>query len=203
MRDVQGTSEVGINEPPRSSFTKELLPLLVWPTTNRVDFLAEYDDRRCFSASVIRSAFMLSLSCCLIRSIKPCVSCEHFSKKVINEVKSLNWSSNEDDVSRLETAMKKIHLFKKTANIRCTTTSAQILNSHENKTKWRVALKRKTGAAAKHLLIGHLADWTMEPLNHRTKNLKSLKNMVCCRLMPGSNNQQLDNNLLFSAVNNC
>ena len=51
-------------------------------------------------------------------------------------------------------------LFKKTANIRCTTTSAQILNSHENKTKWRVALKRKTGAAAKHLLI--------EPWNHRT-----------------------------------
>ena len=70
-------------------------------------------------------------------------------------------------------------LFKKTANIRCTTTSAQILNSHENKTKWRVALKRKTGAAAKHLLI--------EPWNHGTKNLKSLKNMVCCRLMPGGN----------------
>ena len=63
-------------------------------------------------------------------------------------------------------------LFKKTANIRCTTTSAQILNSHENKTKWRVALKRKTGAAAKHLVI--------EPWNHRSiepKNLKSLKNM--------------------------
>ena len=59
-------------------------------------------------------------------------------------------------------------LFKKTANIRCTTTSAQILNSHENKTKWRIALKRKTGAAAKHLLIGHLADWTMEPWNHGT-----------------------------------
>ena len=52
-------------------------------------------------------------------------------------------------------------LFKKTANIRCTTTSAQILNSHGNKTKWRVALKRKTVAAAKHLLI--------EPRNHRTK----------------------------------
>ena len=38
-----------------------------------------------------------------------------------------------------------------------TTTSAQILNSHVNKTKWRVTPKRKTGAAAKHLLI--------EPLN--------------------------------------
>ena len=60
-------------------------------------------------------------------------------------------------------------LFKKTANIRCTTTSAQILNSHENKTKWRVALKRKTGAAAKHLLIGHLADWTMEPSNQKSQ----------------------------------
>lgn len=53
---------------------------------------------------------------------------------------------------------RPFRLFKKTANIRCTTTSAQILNSHENKTKWRVALRRKTGAAAKHLLIGHLAD---------------------------------------------
>ena len=40
--------------------------------------------------------------------------------------------------------------FKKTANIRSTTISAQIL--HENKAKWRVAPKRKTGAAAKHLL---------------------------------------------------
>ena len=54
-------------------------------------------------------------------------------------------------------------LFKKTANIRCTTTSAQILNSHENKTKWRVALKRKKGAAAKHLLIESWNHGTMEP----------------------------------------
>ena len=53
-------------------------------------------------------------------------------------------------------------LFKKTANIRCTTTSAQILNSHENKTKWRIALKRKTGAAAKHLPI--------EPSNQKISN---------------------------------
>ena len=30
----------------------------------------------------------------------------------------------------------------------------------------------------------------IEPSNHWTKNLKSLKNMVCCRLMPGSNNSQ-------------
>ena len=28
---------------------------------------------------------------------------------------------------------------------------------------------------------------TMEPSNRRTKNLKWIKNMVCCRLMPGSN----------------
>ena len=56
-------------------------------------------------------------------------------------------------------------LFKKTANIRCTTTSAQILNSHENKTKWRIALKRKTGAAAKDLLI--------EPWNHGTKKISN------------------------------
>ena len=40
--------------------------------------------------------------------------------------------------------------FKETANIRWTTISAQIF--HENKTKWRVAPKRKTGAAAKHSL---------------------------------------------------
>ena len=44
--------------------------------------------------------------------------------------------------------------FKKTANIRWTTISAQTLNSLENKTKWRVAPKRKTGPAAKHLLKG-------------------------------------------------
>ena len=37
--------------------------------------------------------------------------------------------------------------FKKTASIRLTTISAQIL--HESKTKWRFAPKRKTGAAAK------------------------------------------------------
>ena len=29
----------------------------------------------------------------------------------------------------------------------------------------------------------------IEPSNHWTKNLKSLKNMVCCRLMPGSKNR--------------
>ena len=45
-----------------------------------------------------------------------------------------------------------IRRFKKTGNIRWTTISAQILNSHENKPKWWVAPKRKTGAAAKHLL---------------------------------------------------
>ena len=79
-------------------------------------------------------------------------------------------------------------LFKKTANIRCTTTSAQILNSHENKTKWRVALKRKTGAAAKHLLIGHLADWSMEPLNHRTIEPKIAQEYG---LLPADARQQL------------
>ena len=68
-------------------------------------------------------------------------------------------------------------LFKKTTNIRCTTTSAQILNSHEDKTKWRVALKRKTGAAAKHLLI--------EPWNHGTMEPKNLKS-----LMPADARQQ-------------
>ena len=30
----------------------------------------------------------------------------------------------------------------------------------------------------------------LEPSNHWTKNLKSLKNMACCRLMPGSNNSE-------------
>ena len=40
--------------------------------------------------------------------------------------------------------------FKRTANMRWTTISAQTL--HENKTKWRVAPKRKTGAVAKHSL---------------------------------------------------
>ena len=54
--------------------------------------------------------------------------------------------------------------FKKTANIRCTTTSAQILNSHENKTKGGVAPKRKTGAAAKHLLKGQPSLTSVERL---------------------------------------
>ena len=72
--------------------------------------------------------------------------------------------------------------------------SAQIL--HENKTKWRVAPKRKTGAAAKHLLkqtadcTALQSQMTIEPWNHWTKNLKSLKNMVCCRLMRRSNNSE-------------
>ena len=41
-------------------------------------------------------------------------------------------------------------LFKETANIRWTTISAQIL--HDNKTKWRLAPKRKTRTAAQHSL---------------------------------------------------
>ena len=84
-------------------------------------------------------------------------------------------------------------LFKKTANIRWTTISVQTL--HESQTKWWVAPKRKTGVSAKHLLkqtadctvLQSQIDWTIEPLNHWTKNLKSLKNMVCGRLMPNSN----------------
>ena len=40
---------------------------------------------------------------------------------------------------------------------------------------------------------GHRWPWNhgnIEPLNHWTKNLKSLQNVVCCRLMPGSKNQK-------------
>ena len=50
--------------------------------------------------------------------------------------------------------------------------SAQIL--HENKTKWRVAPKRKTGAAAKQTAdcTALQSQMTIEPWNHRTKNLK-------------------------------
>ena len=66
--------------------------------------------------------------------------------------------------------------------------SAQIL--HESRTKWRVAPKRKTSAAAKQTAdcTALQSQMTIEPWNHRTKNLKWIKNMVCCRLMPGSNN---------------
>ena len=42
--------------------------------------------------------------------------------------------------------------FKKTANIRWTTTSTQIL--HESNRKWRLPPKAKTGAAAKQLRVG-------------------------------------------------
>ena len=65
--------------------------------------------------------------------------------------------------------------FKKTANILWTMISAQTL--HENKTKWWVAPKRKTGAAAKHPLkqtadctaLQSQIDWTMEPLNQKSQ----------------------------------
>ena len=53
-------------------------------------------------------------------------------------------------------------------------TSAQTL--HENKTKWRVAPKRKTGAAAKHSLkqtAQRRSHRLIEPSNHWTKNQKS------------------------------
>ena len=78
-------------------------------------------------------------------------------------------------------------LFKKTADIRCTTTSAQILNSHENKTKWRVPLKGKTGAAANNLLVEPWNHPTIQPSNHRTKKSQIAQEYGCCRLMPGSN----------------
>ena len=95
MRDVHGTSEVGMNDPPRSSFTKELFPLFVWPTTRRVDFLEAYDCRHCLSLSVIRSVFKLSENFSFILSINSHVCFEHSSKKEMREVKSLNCSSND------------------------------------------------------------------------------------------------------------
>ena len=57
--------------------------------------------------------------------------------------------------------------------MRWTTISAQILR--ENKTKWRVAPKRKAGAVAKHSLnqtadctaLQSQIDWTIEPLNQK------------------------------------
>ena len=99
----------------------------------------------------------------------------------------------------------------------------------ESQTKWRVAPKRKTGAAANHLLkqaadctlLQSQIDWTIEQSNHWTKNLKSLKNMVCCRLMPGSNllkrekpfnavlkppkneNKELTKRIIVSIVSSC
>ena len=65
----------------------------------------------------------------------------------------------------------KYRPYKKTANIRQTTISAQIL--HQSQTTWRDAPKRKTGAAAKHLLkrtadstaLQSQIDWTS---NHGT-----------------------------------
>ena len=65
--------------------------------------------------------------------------------------------------------------FKETAIILWTMISAQTL--HENKTKWWVAPKRKTGAAAKHPLkqttdctaLQSQIDWTMEPLNQKSQ----------------------------------
>ena len=107
---MQGTSEVGINDPPRSSFTNELLPLLVWPTIRRVAFFAAYERKRCLSVSVIKSVFMLSLRFSLMLLINSCVSFEQCSKKLIREVSSLNWSSNEGVVGQ-GTAINKVARF--------------------------------------------------------------------------------------------
>ena len=65
--------------------------------------------------------------------------------------------------------------FKEAANIRWTMISAQIL--HKNKTKWRVAPKRKTDTAAKHSLKQTAdctaprsqIDWTIKPLNQKSQ----------------------------------
>ena len=95
MRDVHGTSEVGMNDPPRSSFTKELFPLFVGPTTRRVDFLEAYDFRHSLSLSVIRSIFKLSENFSSMSSINSHVCIEHSSKNEMREVKSLSCSSND------------------------------------------------------------------------------------------------------------
>ena len=95
VRDVHGTQEVGMNDPPRSSFTKELFPLFVCPTTRRVDFLEGYDCRLCLSLSVIRSVFKLIGNFSFMLSINCHVWIEHSSKKEMREVKSLNCSSND------------------------------------------------------------------------------------------------------------
>ena len=94
VRDVHGTQEVGMNDPPRSSFTKELFPLFVCPTTRRVDFLEGYDCRLCLSLSVIRSVFKLIGNFSFMLSINCHVWIEHSSKEM-REVKSLNCSSND------------------------------------------------------------------------------------------------------------
>ena len=86
-------------------------------------------------------------------------------------------------------------LFKKTANIRCTITSAEILNSHENKTKWRVALKGKTGPAAKHLLI--------EPWNHGTMEPSNQKSQIVLEygLLPADRESQIRLDMFFATGN--
>ena len=95
VQDVHGTQEVGMNDPPRSLFTKELFPLFVCPTTRRVDFLEGYDCRLCLSLSVIISVFKLIGNFSFMLSINCHVWIEHSSKKEMREVKSLNCSSND------------------------------------------------------------------------------------------------------------
>ena len=62
----------------------------------------------------------------------------------------MNWSRWQMFRTILLELFLSFRPFKKTANIRSTTISAQIL--HASKTKRQVLPKRKTGAAAKHLL---------------------------------------------------
>ena len=75
--------------------------------------------------------------------------------------------------------------FKRTANIRWTTISKQILNETQTRNGGLLLREKKA-----RQLIACL-------------NLKSLKNVVCCWLMPGSNNEVLGITNDFLYPNNC
>ena len=71
--------------------------------------------------------------------------------------------------------------------------SAQIL--HESKTKWRVAPKRKTGAAAISTCLTEQRcshRWTIEPWNHWIMEPLNEKSQIDqeCSLLPGISRQQ-------------
>ena len=77
--------------------------------------------------------------------------------------------------------------FKKTVNIRWTTISAHTTTKQNGRLLLRDKEARQLSTCLNRWLHSSaVTGWT----NHwLTKNLKSLKNMICCRLMPGSNSK--------------
>ena len=126
-----------------------------------------------------------AVSCDANRTKTVCRTVEHefFFIKVNNLVLLALWNTqsvihkmNRSRWQMFRTILLELFLsfrpFKKTANIRSTTISAQ--NLHESKTKWQVLPKRKTGAAAKFMIRQFLKVFSIS-------SRKSIQNIIIIR----------------------